>query len=207
MQIYLQYKYLLTNAYCIEYPEQKWNQWSMKRKRQWFSTKKGCRYEEPDWKWGDRGSRRKWVKILPLAFPRQHVEGAHTTPRQCGGGFVIVPEIKCPIFQVETKHKMPLPTIHRVKSHIQTDSRLFWHNSEMKIWPLIWGGGVQSNFHQGLLGSSNVNTGKKLQTSRGTGHRSTGRPCVSFLREWLASFKFGHWDNRLVRGHRGSTEI
>ena len=115
---------------------------------------------------GDRGSRRKWVKILPLAFPRQHVEGARTTPRQCGGGFVIVPEIKCPIFQVETKHKMPLPTIHKVKSHIQTDSRLFWHNSKMKILPLIWGSRVQSNFHQGLLGSSNVNTGKKLQPAR-----------------------------------------
>ena len=66
-----------------------------------------------------------------------------------------MPEIKCPIIQVETKHEMSLPTIHKDKSHIQTAD-----------YSDIMGGGLPPNFHQGLLGSSNVNTGKKLQPAR-----------------------------------------
>ena len=136
-------------------------------------TKKGFRYEEPDWKWGDRGSRRKWVKILPLAFPRQHVEGAHTTPRQCGGGFVNVPKIKCPIFQVETKHKMPLPTIHKDKSHIQTAdySDIILKMKTAKL-PSRAIGILKCKHRQKVAAGA---------TSRGTGQRSTGRPCVSSL--------------------------
>ena len=61
-------------------------------------------------------------KNTPAGFPETTRRGGphHATPRQLGGGFVNVPKIKCPIFQVETKHKMPLPTIHKDKSHIQT---------------------------------------------------------------------------------------
>ena len=154
-------------------------------------------------------------KNTPAGFPETTHRGGphHATPRQLGGGFVNVPKIKCPIFQVETKHKMPLPTIHKYKSHIQTadysDIIL-----KMKIGPLIcvcvWGGGAAAKLSSRAIGILKCKHRQKVAagaTSQGTGQRSTGRPCVSFLREWLASFKFGHWDNRLVRGHCGSTEI
>ena len=125
-------------------------------------------------------------KNTPAGFPETTPRGGphQATPMQCGGGFVIMPKIKCPIFQVETNHKVPLPTTQKVKSHIQTadysDIIL-----KMKIGPLIWGRAAAklSSRAIGILKCKHRQKVAAGATSRGTGQRSTGRPCVSLLRE------------------------